>query len=125
LRIAKVSDTDANAGQWLYLSGALQVDADGHAVRLSDLSAATSNEELAPVINAIAGELRDKVSIDYGVAYQNLLNAANEKLTRPLKDGFHMAGHLASAKLEKVYLPADGIEIALRASGELKITYGM
>ncbi len=36
-----------------------------------------------------------------------------------------MTGHLNSAKLEKVYLPADGIEIALRASGELKITYGM
>lgn len=127
LRIAKASDTDsdAGAGQWLYLSGALQVDADGHAVRLSDLGVVTDNEELTPVINAITGQLRDKMSVDYGVAYQNLLNAANEKLSRPLKDGFHMAGHLNSAKLEKVYLPADGIEIALRASGELKITYGM
>jgi hypothetical protein len=36
-----------------------------------------------------------------------------------------MSGHLDSAKLEKVYLRADGIDIALRASGELKITYGM
>lgn len=125
LRIAKADDTDASAGQWLYLSGALQVDADGHAVRLSDLGATTGNEELAPVINAITGELRDKMSIDYGVAYQNLLNAANEKLTRPLKDGFHRTGHLTSAKLEKVYLPADGIVIALRTNGELKITYGM
>jgi Domain of unknown function (DUF4403) len=125
LRVAKASDSDANAGQWLYLSGALQVDEDGHAVRLSDLGAATGNEELQPVINAITAQLRDKMSVDYGVAYQNLLNAANEKLTRPLNDGFHMTGHLTSAKLEKVYLPADGIEIALRASGELKITYGM
>ena len=48
-----------------------------------------------------------------------------QKLTRPLKDGFRMEGHLSSAKLEKVYLPADGIVIALRASGELKILYGM
>jgi hypothetical protein len=32
-----------------------------------------------------------------------------------------MEGHLASAKLEKIYLPADGVVIALRASGELKI----
>ena len=53
------------------------------------------------------------------------LNAANEKLTRPLKDGFRMEGHLTSAKLEKVYLPADGIVIALRASGDLKILYGL
>src|SRR6201991_2276899 len=41
LRIAKASDSDAGSGQWLYLSGALQVDEDGHAVRLSDLSAMT------------------------------------------------------------------------------------
>jgi hypothetical protein len=125
LRVAKASDGDTNAGQWLYLSGALQVDEDGHAVKLSGLSATTSNEELQPVINAITALLNNKTSVDYGVAYQNLLNAANEKLTRPLKDGFHMTGHLTSAKLEKVYLPADGIELALRASGELKITYGM
>ena len=125
LLIAKASDTNAGAGEWLYLSGAPQVDADGHAVRLTDLGAATDNGELAPVIDAITGELRDKISIDYGVAYQNLLSAANGKLTRPLKDGFHMAGHLNSAKLERVYLTADGIEIALRARGELKITYGM
>jgi hypothetical protein len=36
-----------------------------------------------------------------------------------------MEGHLTSAKLEKVYLPADGIVIALRASGDLKILYGL
>ena len=70
-------------------------------------------------------KLRDNMSVDYGVAYDNLLNGANAKLVRPLKDGFRMEGHLTSAKLEKVYLPADGIEIALRGSGELKILYGM
>jgi hypothetical protein len=36
-----------------------------------------------------------------------------------------MEGHLSSAKLQKVYLPADGIVIALRATGDLKILYGM
>jgi len=125
LRIAKPSDTDANAGQWVYLTGALQVDAGGHSVRLSDLGVVTNDEQFAPVIDPIMAQLRDKMSVDYGVAYQNLLNAANEKLTRPLKDGFRMEGHLSSAKLEKVYLPADGIEIAMRAIGELKILYGM
>jgi hypothetical protein len=125
LRIAKPSDTDANAGQWVYLTGALQVDADGRSVRLSDLGVVTNDEQFAPVIDPIMAQLRDKMSVDYGVAYQNLLNAANQKLTRPLKDGFRMEGHLSSAKLEKVYLPADGIEIAMRASGELKILYGM
>jgi len=125
LRIAKAADSDANAGRWVYLTGSVQEDADGHAVRLSDLAAITNDEVLAPVIDPIMTLLRDKMSVDYGVAYQNLLDAANEKLTRPLKDGFRMEGHLASAKLEKLYLPADGIVIALRASGELKILYGM
>jgi Domain of unknown function (DUF4403) len=130
LRVAKVSDTkasdtDANAGQWVYLIGGVQVDADGHAIRLSDLAAATDDEAVAAVVNPLMAQLRDKMSVDYGVAYDNLLNAANAKLTRPLKDGFRMEGHLSSAKLEKVYLPADGIVVALRASGDLKILYGM
>ena len=125
LRIAKASDTDPNAGQWAYLAGGLQVDADGHAVRLSDLSATTNDEGLAAVIDPLVAQLRDKMNVDYGIAYENLLNAANAKLTRSLKDGFRMEGHLSSAKLEKTYLFTDGIVIAFRASGEMKILYGM
>ncbi|WP_407168589.1 DUF4403 family protein [Bradyrhizobium sp. ORS 111] len=125
LRVAKASDANPTDGEWTYLTAGLQADEDGHAVRLSDLSASTANEGLAAMIDPIVSGLRDKMSVDYGVAYENLLNAANAKLNRPLKDGFRMEGHLSSAKLEKLYLPADGIEIALRASGELKILYGM
>jgi Domain of unknown function (DUF4403) len=125
LRIAKAADADPSAGQWVYLTAALQADADGHAVRLSDLSATTDDEGLATMINPLMAQLREKMSVDYGVAYENLLNAANSKLTRPLKDGFRMEGHLSSAKLEKTYLSAEGIVLALRASGELKILYGM
>jgi hypothetical protein len=124
LRVAKASDTNADAGQWIYLTGGLQVDADGHAVRFSDLAADVNDEGLASLVNPLVVQLRDKMSVDYGVAYENLLNAANAKLNRPLEDGFRMEGHLSSAKLEKVYLPADGIFIALRASGDLKILYG-
>jgi hypothetical protein len=121
LRLAKsgdnAGDNTANDGQWIYLAGALQVDADGHAVRLSDLGLTTENADMNAVITPIIAQLNDKMSVDYGVAYQNLLDAANEKLTRSLKDGYRMEGKLSSAKLEKVYLPADGIVIALRASG--------
>ncbi|WP_407150435.1 DUF4403 family protein [Bradyrhizobium sp. ORS 86] len=125
LRLAKASDTDANAGQWVYLTGAIRVDANGHAVRFADLAAVTDDEGAAAVINPLIAKLRDSMSVDYGIAYDNLLNAADEKLTRPLKDGFRMEGRLSSAKLEKVYLSADGIVIAIRASGDLKILYGM
>lgn len=61
-------------------TGGLQADADGHSVRLSDLSAATDDEGLAAMINPLVAELREKMNVDYGVAYENLLNAANEKL---------------------------------------------
>jgi Domain of unknown function (DUF4403) len=125
LRVAKASDTSADAGQWVYLTGALQVDSDGHAVRLSDLSAATDDEGLAALVAPIVSRLHDQMSVDYGVAYENLLNAANAKLTRPLKDGYRMEGKLTSAQLEEAYLPLDAIVIAFRASGDLKILYGM
>jgi len=127
LHIAKASDIGPNTGQWVYLAGAVETDADGHAIRLSGLSSsgATADSAMTYAINLVLAQLRDKLSIDYGVAYQNLLNAANEKLTRSLKDGFRMEGRLSSAKLEKVYLSADGIVVALRAVGELKILYGL
>jgi hypothetical protein len=127
LRIAKAADADPNAGQWTYLTGSLQVDADaeGHSVRIADQSAATTDEGVAALVGPMVSQLRDKLSIDYGVASENLLNAANTKLNRPLKDGYRMEGHLVSAKLQKLYLPADGIDIAPRASGDLRILYGM
>lgn len=124
LRLGKPSDADAGAGQWVYLSSGIAVADDGHSAGFSDLAVMSSNDQLTSLISPLIAQLRNKTSLDYGIAYQNLLNAANEKLTRPLKDGFRMEGHLTSAKLEKVYLPADGIVIALRASGDLKILYG-
>ncbi|HEY0234374.1 MAG TPA: DUF4403 family protein [Afipia sp.] len=125
LRIAKASDADPAAGQWIYLTGAIQVDTGGRAIRLADLGAIMENSQLSSVIDPVISQLRDKTNIDYGVAYQNLLNAASEKLTRPLKNGFRMEGRLSAARFEKAYLLADGVMIALHAGGELKIIYGM
>src|ERR1700729_2696137 len=123
--VADPSNADSTSGRWVYVSGAVQVNADGHSVNLSDFGAGVEGVSFPRELESILDQLRDSANVDYGIAYQNLLNAANEKLTRPLKDGYRMEGHLTSAKLEKVYLPADGIVIALRASGELKILYGL
>jgi Domain of unknown function (DUF4403) len=125
LRVAKAADADPAAGKWVYLSAAIQADAAGRAVGLSDVSIMTDDEGLAPLIEPIAAQLGSKVSVDYGIAYDNLLIAAKVKLNRPLKDGFRMEGQLSSAALQNLYLPADGIVIAVRASGELNILYGM
>jgi hypothetical protein len=73
----------------------------------------------------LVDQLRQQVSISYQAATQKLMAAANEKLTRPLKNGFRMEGRLTSAKVDKVLLLADGLSVALRASGDLKIFYGL
>jgi hypothetical protein len=125
LRVAKAADTDPGAGKWVYLSGTVQADAGGRAIRLSNVGVMTNDEGLAPLTDSIATQLASNVNVDYGIAYDNLLNAANAKFNRPLRDGFRMEGNLSSAKLENVSLPADGVVIAVRASGELRILYGM
>jgi hypothetical protein len=125
LRVARASDTDSDAGKWVYLSGMVQADAGCRAIRLSNVGVMTSDESLSPLVDPIAAQLASRVNVDYGIAYDNLLNAANTKLNRPLKDGFRMEGKLSAAELAGVSLPADGVTIALRASGDLKILYGM
>ena len=125
LRIAKASESDPNAGEWSYLSGALKVDDTSKSIALSDLDLATPNGDANPALQQIVAQLKQAVNIDYGISYQNLLLAANQRLTRPLKDGFRMEGKLSSVQFDKALLLADGITLALRASGELKILYGM
>jgi hypothetical protein len=128
VRVAKPADTDPAAGEWLYLSGALNVDPGQQSVRISNLAGDSSlpdGSEAAQIQNEILGQLKEIPDVSYGVAYQNLLNAANERLNRPLKNGFRMEGQLSTAKLDSIQLLADDVTIALRVSGDLKILYGM
>ncbi|MGA2056214.1 MAG: DUF4403 family protein [Bradyrhizobium sp.] len=128
VRVARPGDTDASAGEWLYLSGALNVDPGQQSIKISNLAGDSSLPEgsvAAQLQNQILDQLKDIPDVGYGLAYQNLLNAANERLTRPLKNGFRMEGKLTTAKLDSIQLLADGVSIALRVSGDLKILYGM
>ena len=125
LRVAGTAATGPDAGKWVYLSGAIQADADGRMIQLPSLDVITNDEGLSALVDPIAAQIRAKLNVDYGIAYDNLLNAANARFNRQLKDGFRMEGHLASAGLEGISLPADGVVIAVHASGDLKILYGM
>jgi hypothetical protein len=128
VRVAKSADSDPAAGEWLHLSGALNVDPGQQSVRISNLAGDSSlpdGSEAAQIQNEILSQLKEIPDVSYGVAYQNLLNAANERLNRPLKNGFRMEGQLSSARLDSIQLLADGLSIALRVSGDLKILYGM
>jgi uncharacterized protein DUF4403 len=128
LRLAATSVTDPAAGEWLYLSGKPIVDSDKGTIGLAEVAA---DDAIKDRIRSVLGDddlltqLQEKAGVSYGVAYENLLNAANQKLTRPLKDGFRMEGRLTSAKLDKVSLLADGPTILIHATGALKILYGL
>ena len=127
LRIAKSSDADSSAGQWIYLSTTPKVDTNAKTFSLGDVDLTTSSDDsqIASAVQQLAAQLKNVANFDYGISYQNLLIAANERLTRRLKDGFRMEGHLDSAGLEKLQLLSDGVTISLRASGGLKILYGL
>ena len=124
VRAAKPGDTDPAAGEWLYLSGALSVDPGQQSIKISNLAADSSLPDgsvAAQLQQQLLDQLKEIPDIGYGLAYQNLLNAANERLNRPLKNGFRMEGQLTTAKLDSIQLLADGVSIALRVSGDLKI----
>jgi hypothetical protein len=128
LRIAKSTDTDPAAGDWVYLSATPVVDNDKQTVGLPDLAAdGTVENDIGGMLgdDKLLGQLRETASASYAGAYQNLLEAANQRLTRPLKDGFRMEGQLTTAKLDKMLLLPDRLSLALHASGELKILYGL
>jgi hypothetical protein len=128
VRVAKPGDADPAAGEWLYLSGALNVDSSQQSIKISNLAGDSSLPDgsvAAQLQQQLLDQLKEIPDIGYGLAYQNLLNAANERLNRPLKNGFRMEGQLTTAKLDSVQLLADGVSIALRVSGDLKILYGM
>jgi hypothetical protein len=128
VRVAKPGDSGPAAGEWLYLSAALNVDASQQSIKFSNLAGDTSLPEgsvAAQLQDQLLDQLKQIPDIGYGLAYQNLLNAANERLNRPLKNGFRMEGQLTTAKLDSIQLLADGVSIALRVSGDLKILYGM
>lgn len=125
MRVAKSSENDPNAGEWIYLSATPQFDADHQTLKLTDLAGAANDIAQMFGDERLLGQLRQQMSVSYQAAYQKLLDAASEKLTRPLKNGFRMEGRLTSAKVDKVLLLPDGLGIALRASGDLKILYGL
>jgi Domain of unknown function (DUF4403) len=128
LRVAKSAETDPAAGEWVYMSATPNVDGDKQTLQLSDLAADNSiANDIGALLGSdqLVGQLRDQASVSYTAAWQNLLNSANQRLTRPLKNGYRMEGHLTSAKLDHVLLSSDGIGVALRASGDLKILYGL
>ena len=125
LRIAKSSDADPGAGDWIYLSGAPKVDPGSSTITVPDLAAL--GNDIGPLLgnDQLLEQLRRQVSVSYLATYQKWLDAANQRLKRTLRNGFRMEGHLAAARLDKVLLLSDGVVLAFHANGDLKILYGL
>ena len=67
--------------------------------------------------------LRQKVLADYKPKYDAVLQQANAKLTRDLGNGFKSEGSFTSAKVQKIVLQKDNIEIIAQATGTLRVVY--
>jgi hypothetical protein len=117
-------------GNWLYLTATPQTDAATQTLRLSDFTFSSSPDEGSPLGRlmsdpALIQKLQDQVQVAYQEQTQAIIKSANARLTRPLADGFRSEGHLTAASVAKVLLLADGIRLDVRASGDLRILYGL
>lgn len=127
-----MSGDAANDRAWIYLTATPQVDANAQTVQLSDLTAVPDSSALpgSPLATLLSDptflqDLRQQAGLAFQSEWQAMLASANARLTRPLAGGFRSEGALTSADLSKISLLSDGIRIDLRASGNLKILYGM
>lgn len=125
------SGSTSNDGAWIYLTATPQVDANAQTVQFSDLTvipdSSATESSLVALLNdpTLVQDLRQQASIAFQSEWQAILASANARLTRPLTGGFRSEGNLTSAGLSKISLLSDGVRIDLRASGDLKILYGM
>jgi len=124
-------ESGSDAGDtWVYVTVTPVIDANMQTLRFSDLSitANSPTEDASSATLSNPGFLQDlqqQLSQTFQTEWQAALASANTRLSRPLGDGFRSEGHLASAGLSGISLLPSGLRINLRASGELRILYGM
>jgi hypothetical protein len=131
LRLAPSGD-GTSGGDWVYLTAVPQVDSDANVLQLADL-AFVSNPSIAegtPLAGLLGDPtliqtLRQQVRLAFQDELLTIITSANARLTRPLADGFRSEGNLTSAGLAKILLLSDGLRLDLRASGDLRILYGL
>jgi hypothetical protein len=119
---------NTNRDAWIYITATPAVDANAQTLQFSDLSVAAGAEDGSSTAfgdPAFLQALQQQLSQTFQAEWQAALASANTRLSRPLGDGFRSEGHLASAGLSGISLLADGIRVNLRASGELRILYGL
>jgi hypothetical protein len=128
LRLAAAS----GPGDWVYLTATPKADDSSQTVQFPDLAfqadaAAGATPDVASLLgnSAFLQTLQQRLATGYQAERDRIVASANAKLTRPLGDGFRSEGRLASAGVAKIMLLPDALRIDLRASGSLKLLYGL
>jgi hypothetical protein len=121
---------DGGDGDWIYLTANPQADDATQTFRLGNLAIGASPTEGSPLAAmsrdpALVQTLQDQVQIAYQKDTEAIMASANARLTRPLADGFRSEGHLTAASVAKVLLLSDAIRLDIRASGDLRILFGL
>jgi hypothetical protein len=108
---------NATADGWIYLTAQLKPDSMGSSLVLNGAQIVGID------VSKIVDTLREKVLADYKPQYDAVLQQADAKLTRDLGNGFKSEGTFTSAKIQKIVLLKDNIEIIAQATGTLRIVY--
>jgi hypothetical protein len=115
---------DATSDGWIYLTAQLKPDAAGTGLMLDGEQYVSGKPgDVGIDVSKVMDVLRQKLLADYKPQYNAVLQQADAKLTRDLGNGFKSEGSFTSAKVEKVILLKDRIEIVARATGTLRVVY--
>jgi hypothetical protein len=119
-------------GGWVYLTATPKADDGSQTVQFPDLAfqddaATAASSDIAALFGnpAFLQTLRQRLATGYQAERDRIIASANTKLTRPLGDGFRSEGQLASAGVENIALTPDTLRIDLRATGKLRLLYGL
>jgi hypothetical protein len=115
---------DATTDGWIYLTAQLKPDAAGSSPVLDGAQIVSDKSDASGIdVSKVLDALRQKVLADYKPKYDAVLQQANAKLTRDLGNGFKSEGSFTSAKVQKIVLQKDNIEIIAQATGTLRVVY--
>jgi hypothetical protein len=115
---------EATSDGWAYLTAQLRPDPAGSSLVVDGAQIASDVSDGSRInVSKVVDALRQKMLADYKPQYDAVLQQANAKLTRDLGSGFKSEGSFTSAKVWKVVLLKDDIEIIAQVTGTLRVIY--
>ena len=120
------------AGDWVWLTATPKADDSSQTVQFPDLAfqadaATEASSDIAALLSnpTFLKTLQQRLASGYRAERDRIVASANAKLTRPLGDGFRSEGELVFADVAKVVLLNDALRVDLRATGKLRLLYGL